>query len=229
MSNEMGNIENVININQRRLPPPQDIVIMYTRVTGQCIVTWNKLTGADNDVYYNVYRGISYNGIFYKQNITPLFQNKYVDNTLNKNPNVNYWYKISSLYKINNQWIEGIPSRPIQYKVNNLNKWFNKINERNFWILRMDGQLCTFYQRNYEGEKCECYDPLRGQAGYSSCPKCYGTGLKVPYSPPLDLYLRFNNVAEALQQDVESWSFKQNGLTAWTISPIRIRNRDAIY
>ena len=44
--------------------------------------------------------------------------------------NITYWYKISTLYKQNNMWIEGIPSRPIQYKINNLNKWFNKMNIR---------------------------------------------------------------------------------------------------
>lgn len=228
MSKEIKTIENVININQTRLPSPSNIAIMYTRVTGQCIVTWDKIVGTEYDVYYNIYRGISYNGIFYKQNIQPVFQNKYVDNTLNKNPNVCYWYKISSLYKIDDQWIEGVPSRPVQYKIDNLNKWFNKMNERNFWILKNTGINCTYYQRKYEGERCTCYDPLRGMAGSSTCNLCWGTGIKGGYSPPIELYLRFNNVAEALQQDIDSWSFMQNGLTAWTISPIRLRNRDVI-
>lgn len=228
MSKEIETVQNVININQRRLPPPDDIKIMYTRNTGQCIITWNKLFGAEHDAFYNIYRSNSYNGIYYKQNVQPVFQNKYVDNTLSRNPNIVYWYKISSLYKINNSWIEGVPSRPIQYKMNNLNKWFNKINERNFWILKNDGILCSFYQRKYEGERCTCYDQLRGQAGSSTCNLCWGTGIKGGYNAPVELYLRFNNVAEALQQDIDSWSFMQNGLTAWTITPIRIRNRDAI-
>ena len=162
-----------INIGLQRLPPPDDISIAYTRVTGQCILTWTKLQNTDKQVFHNIYRGISYSGIFYKQNVQPIFLNRYVDNTLSKNPNITYWYKISSLYKENDMWIEGIPSRPIQYKVNNLNKWFNKMNERNFWILKNDGQLFDLYQRKYEGQRCHCYDPLRGQAGNSTCSTCY--------------------------------------------------------
>lgn len=216
-----------IDIGIQRLPSPDDVQIAYTRVTGQCILTWNKITNTNKQVFYNIYRGISYSGIFYKQNTQPIFLNRYVDNSLSKNPNISYWYKISSLYKENDIWIEGVPSRPFQYKVNNLNKWFNKMNERNFWILKNDGLLFDLYQRKYEGEKCHCYDYLRGQAGLSTCSTCYGTGFLVPYAPPVEIFMRMNNVNEALLQETDSWAFSQKP-GFWTISNIRLRNRDLL-
>ena len=77
---------NNIDISIQRLPSPDNIQIAYTRVTGQCILTWDKILNTDKEVFYNIYRGISYSGIFYKQNIQPIFLNRYVDNTLSKNP-----------------------------------------------------------------------------------------------------------------------------------------------
>ena len=157
-------------------------MVQYTKISGQVLITWTKIPLVESliqegitQIYYNVYRGNSFSGIFYKQNTIPLIINQYIDNALNKNPNIIYWYKISAIYKKNDKWIEGFASRPVQYKINNLNKWFNKMNERNMWILKNDGLVFQLYQRKYEGERCSCFDSLRGVAGNSRCPICWGT------------------------------------------------------
>lgn len=227
MSEELYVKPNIININQRRLPPPEDITLRYTKISGQVIITWTPIQGADHQVYYNIYRGTAFTGIFYKQNNVPLIMNQYIDNFLSRNPNIVYWYKVSSIYKANDQWIEGQSSRPIQYKINNLNKWFQKMNERNFFILQNDGLNFQLFQRKYSGERCTCYDEIRGSAGASTCPICCGTGFKAPFSPPVELYVRLNVQEATLAQDLEGYNFVQ-ACNAWTISSIRLQTRDIL-
>ena len=218
-----------LSLAVRRLPPPQDIRIQYTKMSGQCVVTWDKLLGADHPVFYNIYRAISSNGIFYKKNTSPIPITKFIDTGLGNNPNITYWYKVSSTYKVNNIWIEGKSSNPVQYEMNKtIPFWFNKINERNMWILKNDGIIMDFYSRKYEGEFCtECYDSLRGRAGNGACPVCYGTGFVGGYSPECQLLVRLNTYTENLTINREAYSYQQSP-AGWTITPIRLRNRDLL-
>ena len=60
-----------MNIN-KSIPIPQNINISHTKNQGSCIVTWLPVKDPEDkkiiQVAYNVYRGTSINGIFYKQN-----------------------------------------------------------------------------------------------------------------------------------------------------------------
>ena len=217
-----------ININQKRLPAPTDIKIAYTKVAGQSIITWSALSAKNYIVSYNVYRGTSSNGIFYKLNKQPISNNSYIDYALGRNPNTTYWYKLSTLYKTDNGFVEGMLSKPVQYHVTTVDKWFNKINERNMWILKNTGQLFDLYTRKYEGETCtNCYDKARGRAGMDSCTTCFGTGFVGGYEPEVQLYLRLSPAEESL--DVATEDLTYNSLpSAWTITPIKINNRDLL-
>lgn len=225
-----------LRINIQRLPSPSNIKISYPRVKTNAIITWdevrisedNPLNGNIKMIGYNVYRGVSSNGIFYKQNKNPININRYDDMTLGNNPNVTYWYKVSTIY-INNddKVIEGQLSGPHMYKVNNTNKWFNKANERTLWILKNTGQLFDLYIRKYEGNKCSCYDSLRGRSSAVDCHLCFGTGIEGGYEPMFQLYVRLKPAETALEQI--NTGFQYNNMPgAWTISTVQIKNRDLL-
>ena len=227
MSIEVATTLPNLSLATRRLPPPQDIKLEYTKVSGQSIIIWDNLRGADHKVFYNVYRAMAYNGIFYKLNKSPIPINRFIDNTCRTHPTIGYWYKVSSCYLDNDIWIEGTPSEPIQYQAGPATFWLNKINERNLWILKNDGLIFDFYARKYDGEKCSCYDYNRASPALGDCPICYGTGYVGGYAPTCALLVRIVNTVETLNQTKESYRFSQTP-TAWTISPIRIRNRDLL-
>lgn len=217
-----------ISINQKRLPAPNNIRIAYTKVAGQSIITWSELSIKDYAVSYNIYRGTSANGIFYKLNKQPISNNSYIDYTLGRNPNITYWYKLSTLYKTDNGFVEGMLSKAVQYHVTTVDKWFNKINERNMWILKNTGQLFDLYTRKYEGEHCPvCYDSARGRAGLDSCETCFGTGYVGGYEPEVQLYLRLAPAEESLDVATEDLTYSSLP-SAWTITPIKIHNRDLL-
>ena len=218
---------NIININQLKLPPPTNIQVNYTKNSGQCVINWDAFTAFDKPVYYNIYRSTAYTGIFYKLNKTPLMTNRFVD-SIGSNPNIVYWYKISSLYQSEEgQWIEGKTSKPIQYEPRNTNIWFQKMNERNFWILKNDGILFDFYSRKYEGELCHCFDPIRGQAAAANCKTCFGTGFVGGFAPQCQLYIRLNLQQTSLNQSIESYEYIQQA-NGWTITNIMLHNRDVL-
>jgi len=221
-----------LNISTKKLPPPTNIVISYPKESGSLLVTWNMVRSSDDDItkiMYNVYRGISANGIFYKQNINPLPNNRFEDRHIGKNPNTTYWYKVSTLSQNNsNEIIESNLSTSCMYHVNNTNKWFRKANERNLWILKNTGQLFDLYTRKYEGELCPaCYSSTHGRASNPDCTVCYNTGFKGGYEPMFRLYVRLKPAETSL--DITPQEFTYNNLPgAWTISTIQIKNRDLL-
>lgn len=224
-------------INSRRLPAPTNIQISYPKMQKHSMITWNEIKNPDDNIEnkeivqinYNIYRGVSANGIFYKLNTTPISHNSYEDKTLGINPNVTYWYKVSTVYKNNlDEFVEGPLSSPVIYRVNNTNRWFNKINERNLWILKNTGQLFDLYVRKYEGVKCpKCYNELRGNAGDPDCTTCFGTGIEGGYEPMFQLYVRQKPAQTSL--DLTNSGFQTNNSPgAWTISTVLIKNRDIL-
>lgn len=227
-----------LNINQRRLPPPNNIQISCPKGPQGQVVTWDIIRNPEQNIIdsdiveigYNVYRGISANGIFYKQNQIVLKTNRFEDINISKNPNTVNWYKVSTTYlsKTTNKWIEGQLSSPVIYQVLNNNKWFKKVNERNLWILKNTGQLFDLYTRKYEGEKCtKCYDPIRGRAATTDCDVCYGTGFVGGYEPQFQLYVRQKPAQTDLGITPEGYVYN-NTPGAWTISTIMIKNRDIL-
>lgn len=224
-------------INKRRLPAPVNIKIAFPKMQGHLLVTWDSVRNPDQDnitgdivtVSYNVYRAISSGGIFYKQNQNPLTTNIYQDRSIGKNPNTTYWYKVSTSYlDKSGQIVEGPLSGPFSYRVTTMNKWFNKVNERNLWILKNTGMLFDFYTRKYEGVECpKCYDDARGRAGMNSCTVCFGTGFEGGYEPMMQLYIRLKPAEESL--DISTEEFTYNSIPgAWTISTTQIKNRDLL-
>ena len=224
-------------IFQKQLLPPEHIMISYARDQKHLIITWEEVRNPDKyiinkaikKVLYNVYKGSSQNGLFYKINDLPLQTNPFEDKEINVNPNIMNWYKISSVYEDENgNFIEGESSRPSTFRIRNTDKWFFKINERNYWILKNTGMLFDLYTRKYDGERCpQCYDEIRGRSGSNSCDMCYGTGWVGGYDPAFQLYVRLKPVEQYL--GVSNQMFvNENSPGAWTISDTIIKNRDIL-
>ena len=137
-----------INIFQRKILPPKNILISYPRGNLHIIITWDECRNSDKNIVnkqikkicYNIYKGYTQNGIFYKLNNEPLSSNRFEDYDISKNPNIENWYKVSAVYQLDDSYIEGELSLPACYQVHNTDKWFFKINERNLWILKNTGQ-----------------------------------------------------------------------------------------
>ncbi len=227
------------NINSRRLSFPTSIKMSYPHDIKKLIITWDKIANPDKDitssilkivdVKYNVYRSNTINGTFFKLNSKPLDTNQFIDENLSLNPNTNYWYKISTVAIFSDgSFSESIFSQPQMYKVENTNKWFNKVNERNMWILKNTGILMDLYVRKTEGEHCpDCWDDVRGQAINSKCEKCFGTGIIGGYEPMLQIYVRQKPAVQQLDLASQGYMINSNpGL--WTISSIKLHNRDIL-
>lgn len=214
-------------INVEKLQAPVNIIISYMKINRSCKITWNQVS-SPKKVYYNIYKGYSPNGIFYKQNKEPLEYNSFEDRSVSINPNTTNWYKVSTLYKEDDKYIEGPLSSPVKYEVLNTNKWFNKINERNMWILKNTGQLFDLYIYKTEGEKCpKCYDKIRGRGSDPNCNICYGTGIDGGYEPIYQLYVRQKPATSSLDLTNSGLQIN-NSPGAWTISDITLRNRDLL-
>lgn len=226
------------NINSRRLGCPQNIRMSHPHDIKQLIISWDKVENPDKgkrsknkieEVKYNVYRGTSLNGIFFKLNDNPLKTNQYIDKVLSLNPNTNYWYKISTVAIFSDgSFSESFLSQPEMYKVENTNKWFNKMNERNMWILKNTGVLMDLYTRKTTGEKCpDCWDEIRGQSINPKCEKCFGTTFVGGYEPAVQLYVRQKPAPQQLDIITQGYSINSTpGL--WTISSIKLHNRDLL-
>ena len=225
------------NIN-KRLNYPMNINISIPRNIKQICLTWNDVNNPDknsNDeiriikVAYNVYRGTSINGIFYKLNTTPIETNRFDDTTLSINPNTRYWYKVSTVAVFSDDSIsESRLSEPHMYQVKNENKWFNKVNERNMWILKNTGILMDLYIRKTTGDVCEkCWDDIRGQSANTQCKECFGTGYIGGYEPISQLYVRQKPAQQQLDLNGQGYMINSNP-GAWTISSTQIKNRDLL-
>jgi hypothetical protein len=226
-----------LKISQKKLPAPVNINISFPKRQGESLITWDVVRNPDDSnimggiikVKYNIYRGISSNGIFYKMNPQPLDTNMFEDNNVGKNPNTTYWYKVCAVaIYLNGQTAEGHYSSPYLYRVNNTNRWFKKMNERNLWILKNTGQLFDLYTRKYEGNHCpKCYDKVRSQSYMKDCTVCFGTGFEGGYEPMMQLYVRLKPAETSLDITPEAYTYK-NIPGAWTISTVEIKNRDLL-
>lgn len=215
-----------IIIKKTKLIPPKNIKIIFTNASRNSI-TWDKVEYKDYQIGYNVYRSTIANGIFYKLNNEPILTNRYEDKTIIYNMNTTYWYKISTVYLSDNVWIESELSNAQIYRVDNTNKWFHKMNERNMWILKMDGELFDLYKRKIEGTHCDCWDDIRGSAANPNCDKCYGTGFIGGYDPIYQIYIREKPSNNSLDRTMRGLSVK-NSTGAWTICDVQIKDRDLL-
>lgn len=220
------------NLNGKRLNPPSGIIVNYPRNIKKIVVSWNNVTYNRKEVRYiryNIYRGQSINGLYMKVNKTELDRNMFEDNLINLNPNIRYYYKISTVaYFHDGTRTESKFSEPQTHVVETENKWFTKMNERNMWILKNDAVLMDLYVRKIDGEKCpNCYDEYRGQASNSRCSICYGTGIVGGYEPAFQLYIRQKPVVQQITKE-NSGLVLNSTPGAWTISSIQIKNRDLL-
>lgn len=234
-----------IILNEKRLPPPININVNSLKIAGQLLIVWDKVRNPDQshlvndpqnnpqnliqDVKYNIYRGSSVGGIFYKLNKEPLDSPRYEDRNVGRNPNTQYFYKVSTVSEFTPgssvEKTEGELSPPVIYRVSTTNKWFTKINERNMWILKNTGVLMDLYVRKTDGPRCSyCVDPLRGQ-GDPDCTHCFGTTYEGGYEPMVQLYIRQKPATQQLELTPQGY-VPNNNPGAWTISDIQIRNRD---
>lgn len=226
-------------LNERRLPAPINIKVSIPKAAGHLLVIWDEVMNPDSDrsqfadqiiikVKYNVYRGISLGGIFYKMNSTPLENTRFEDSKVNRNPNTQYFYKVSTIAEFDDgSTVEGELSPPVIFHIPTTNKWFKKINERNMWILKNTGVLMDLYVRKTEGERCEeCWDSIRSQ-GDSDCLHCFGTTFKGGYEPMTQLYVRQKPATQQLE--LTSYGYvPNNNPGAWTISNVKLNNRDLL-
>lgn len=217
--------------------PPVHIDISYPRDNSHIIITWNEVKNPDKNVLnkkitkvcYNIYKGLSQNGIFYKLNSEPLPSNRYEDYDVSRNPNVQNWYKVSTVYEAEGTYIEGQLSMPRCFQVHNTDRWFMKMNERSLWVLKNTGQLFDLYTRKYEGERCpQCFDAIRGRSGTPDCPICYGTGYVGGYDPAFQLYIRLKPAQTSMDFTPNQMLVQNQSPGAWTISDTQIMNRDVL-
>lgn len=218
-----------IQLIKLKLPFPQGIKISFMKNEKGSIVTWNQVTSDQvTDIKYNIYYSTSVNGIFYKLNKQPLDINWFEHKFRDRMPTTQRWYKVSTVYDDNGEWVEGALSNAVTYQATNTNRWFIKVNERNMWILKNTGTLFDLYTRKTEGDKCpKCYDSQGGRAGNSQCKTCFGTGIVGGYEPKLQLYIREKpamNTLEFTNQGV----MHNNTPGAWTISQTHIKPRDIL-
>lgn len=225
------------NIN-KRLNYPMNINISIPRNIKQLCITWNKVDNPDKHsdnqtrivhIGYNVYRGTSMNGIYYKLNNKIIETNRFDDLTVSTNPNTRYWYKISTIAIFSDgSTSESRLSEPHMYQVKNENKWFHKVNERNMWILKNTGVLMDLYIRKTTGERCpKCWDDIRGQSSNIGCKNCFGTGYIGGYEPVSQLYVRQKPAQQQVDLNAQGYTLNSNP-GAWTISTTQIRNRDIL-
>jgi hypothetical protein len=216
-----------IILNRFKLLPPKNIKIVYTNLKNDASVTWDKVNNDEYKIGYNVYRGTIANGIFYKLNKEVILTNRYEDKNVISNINTTYWYKVSTLYYNGEQWVESELSNANIYRVDNTNKWFHKINERNMWILKNTGELFDLYKRKTEGDRCTCFDSVRGSAANPNCEKCYGTGFVGGYDAINQIYIRQKPANNQMDRTLEGLKINNN-TGAWTICDVQIRDRDIL-
>ena len=226
-------------VNNRVLPPPKNISISHPKGPGQLLIVWDNVKNPDSKkqglnliqgVRYNIYRSISFGGIYYKLNNQSLYQPRYEDSDVGKNPNTQYFYKVSTIavFKDGKEITEGALSEPVVFHIPTEDRWFKKINERNMWILKNTGVLMDVYRRKTEGARCKfCYDKIREQ-GDADCTRCFGTTFEGGYEPMLQIYIRQKPATEQLQLTPQGYVIDNNP-GAWTISPIELTNRDLMF
>jgi len=230
-------------INPRKLPTPSNIIVSTTQTIGKLLITWDRVKNPDEsiilnnqypglikEVGYNVYRGNSLNGIFYKLNQKPIKTNRYEDNSVSRNPNAQYFYKVStvSIFNDNITTVESQLSQAVMFHIPTTNKWFKKINERNAWILKNTGVLMDLYRRKIEGERCRvCWDENREQ-GDPDCTNCFGTGFDEGYEPMMQIYVREKPATNSLELTPQGYVLN-NTPGAWTITTIPLNNRDLLF
>ncbi|AEO93435.1 gp175 [Bacillus phage G] len=229
-------------INERRLPAPINITVSIPKGPGHLLIVWDSVKNPDLNKYpdgepkiikvkYNVYRGLSIGGIFYKMNKQPLEQLRFEDEKVGRNPNTQYFYKVSTVAEFDDGYekydVEGELSSPVIFHIPTTNKWFKKINERNMWILKNTGVLMDLYIRKTDGERCDkCLSQTRGQ-GYADCLECFGTTYKGGYEPMTQLYVRQKPATQQLE--LTPHGYVQNSTPgAWTISNVKLTNRDLL-
>lgn len=227
------------NLNNRKLNSPNNIELSFPRNIKKMVITWNKVSNPDvnnNDILnpiisinYNIYRGTSINGLFVKINKVLISSNRYEDTYIGINPNTFYWYKVSTVATFfDGTTSESKLSEPITYKVRNENKWFNKMNERNMWILKNDSVLMDLYTRKTDGERChKCWDDIRGQSANPNCDICFGTTFIGGYEPVFQIYVRQKPASQQLDLSSQGYIINSNP-GAWTISSVQLRNRDIL-
>ena len=227
------------NLNSRRLNAPKNITLSYPKDINRLVVTWDKVKNPDYDkfdinnpiinIYYNVFRSQSINGIYVRVNKYLIDTNRFEDKELSIHSNTRYWYKVSTVCEFfDGSFVESKLSQPVTYEVKNENKWFNKMNERNMWILKNDAVLMDLYIRKTEGEHCpNCWNDIRGQSANNNCKTCFGTGFIGGYEPVFQLYVRQKPVNTQVDVSTQGYTYN-NAPGAWTISSVQIRNRDLL-
>ena len=218
-------------INKKKLQPPLNINVSSVKSPGTLLVTWDNVITEEKDIIsikYNVYRSISLGGIFYKVSEKPEVRNRYEDNSVGRNPNTQYFYKVSTIAEFEDGSItEGNLSNPIIFQIPTTNKWFKKVNERNMWILKNTGVLMDLYVRKTEGERCKsCFDSIRSSSD-PDCLNCFGTTYEGGFEPMVSLYVRQKPATQNLEITSHGL-IPNNNPGAWTISKISIRNRDLL-
>ncbi|MNB89789.1 hypothetical protein D3C81_893710 [compost metagenome] len=230
-------------LNPKKLPFPNNITVSNPKGPGQLVIVWDPVRNPDEnqvkkgskipslikEVKYNVYRGNSIGGIFYKLNSHPLNIPRFEDSNVNRNPNSNQFYKISTIAILNDgiTKVEGTLSGPVMFHIPTTNKWFQKMNERNLWILKNTGVLMDLYRRKTDGERCSCFDQIREQ-GDPDCTKCFGTTFDGGYEPMMQIYVRQKPTQNSLDLTQQGYVYNSKP-GGWTITKIPLSNRDLLF
>ncbi|MBU2483210.1 MAG: hypothetical protein KJ760_19170 [Proteobacteria bacterium] len=198
----------------------------------------NPMTGLDLDIYwdhnfevdllgYNVYRDQAAAGLFEdKLNSELLGVDFFRDTTALTRHAVEYYYTVTAVNFDGEESDKQFPvifdlraKRPMGY-------WLQAIIRRHNLLLNFDAERCDILIRRKVGERCSCYDSVKGQS-QQRCELCYGTSYLGGYIAIYDVLFRILSPQESLNLTQFGYSM-ESSLSAWLSTFPRLNNGDVI-
>lgn len=154
-------------------------------LTWSHIPLWARISG------YNVYRADTYSidvGDYHKLNEWPLTALYYRDDGLRLWTGQKVSYRVTAVEQGTGEESSLEKASITMYKPEaqgwdgRQSYFLKEIIRRAFLVVEADGEDCTLCLRKRFGEKCPCFNPLRGSTALPDCPDCYGTGIRGGYN-----------------------------------------------
>lgn len=91
----------------------------------------------------------------------------------------------------------------------------------------IDNENGILLKRKRTGEKCECFDDVRGARNTDRCPICYGTGYKGGFFDPIPIKVCYNNATAKTETFSPTSTFEADSpLQFWTVGYPYIQEND---
>lgn len=152
--------------------------------------------------------------------------NDYSANLLNEE--IHQYYKIKAVNLDTNEFIfsdffstPSINADNYSYYLNFVYNVYldNVTNNRKMYLLK----------RIRSGERCECYDDVRGSREADRCTICFGTGFKGGYYPPIPIKVNFANASSLTEgMNPSGTTQEESQVQFWTVGYPLIQENDII-